>query len=93
MPNTLLEAMSLGIPCISTDCRPGGAREIIEDGEDGLIVPCEDEESLANAMETLLSDPKKAAAFSREAILRCARFAPNAIYDAWERFFLSRLEN
>ena len=92
MPNTLLEAMSLGIPCISTDCRPGGAREIIEDGEDGLIVPCEDEESLAGAMAALLSDPEKAAAFSREAILRCARFAPNAIYDDWERFFLSLLD-
>ena len=92
LPNTLLEAMSLGIPCISTDCRPGGAREIIEDGADGLIVPREDEESLANAMSALLSDPERAAAFSRESVRRSTRFAPKAIYDDWERFFLSILK-
>ena len=54
MPNALMEAMALGLPCISTDCRPGGARTLVEDGVNGMIIPCRDVDALANAMKGLL---------------------------------------
>jgi glycosyltransferase involved in cell wall biosynthesis len=40
IPNALIEAMAIGLPCVSTDCSPGGARELINDGENGVIVDC-----------------------------------------------------
>lgn len=39
MPNALMEAIALGLPCISTDCDGGGAAFLIEDGVNGLLVP------------------------------------------------------
>jgi len=55
LPTVLLEAMSLGTPCISTDVT--GIPEVIRHGETGLIVPQHDPESLADAMEKLLDSP------------------------------------
>ena len=55
LPNSLIEAMSMGIPCISTDCSPGGARQLL--GNDrGLIVPCGDKERLAEAINMYLEN-------------------------------------
>ena len=60
MPNALMEAMSLGLPCIAADCRPGGARTLINDGENGYVVPLRDEGALVDKMNYLLSHPEKA---------------------------------
>lgn len=56
MPNALLEAMSLGLPVISTDCPCGGPREIISDGENGLLIPVGDKEALIEALDSVLKD-------------------------------------
>lgn len=50
LSNSMIEAMALGLPCICTDCDGGGAREMIQDGENGLIVPVKDVEALYQAM-------------------------------------------
>ena len=55
LPNSLIEAMSMGIPCISTDCSPGGARQLLGDDR-GLIVPCGDKERLAEAINMYLEN-------------------------------------
>lgn len=57
MPNALVEAMSVGIPCISTDCPIGGPREIIDDGINGYLVKTNNPEAIANKMEELLIKP------------------------------------
>ena len=54
MPNALMEAMALGIPCVSTDCRPGGARTLIENGVNGILTPCRDENELASSIKKVL---------------------------------------
>jgi glycosyltransferase involved in cell wall biosynthesis len=54
LPTTLLEAMSCGIPSIATDVK--GSSELIEDGENGLLVPPGDPKRLAEAILRLLDD-------------------------------------
>lgn len=54
-PNSLLEAMALGVACIATRC-PTGPEEIVEDGANGLLVPVEDPDGLAGSITRLLQD-------------------------------------
>jgi starch synthase len=49
------EAMCYGLPCVVT--RVGALDEVVLDGETGLVVPPENPEALAGALERLLADP------------------------------------
>ncbi len=66
MPNALMEAMAVGLPCISTDC-PNGPAELIEDGRNGLLVPVGDVEAMSGAILRYLGDPSFSEACGREA--------------------------
>lgn len=55
-PNALMEALAMGVPSISSDCPVGGPRDMIQDGQNGYLVPCSDEEKLANRIIELLRD-------------------------------------
>ncbi len=66
LPGSLLVAMSLGIPCVSTDV--GGASEVINSGKNGILVPPQNPEALAHAVLTLWGSKKLAAKFSQNAL-------------------------
>lgn len=66
LPNSLIEAMCMGIPCISTDCSPGGARQLLGDDR-GLIVPCGGKERLAEAINMYLEQRHIAMQYGEEA--------------------------
>ncbi len=67
MPNVLIEAMALGLPCISTDCPSGGSAELIENNKNGILVSVGDKNALVNAMCTLAEDTSLCESFSKEA--------------------------
>lgn len=92
MPNALMEAMALGIPCVSTDCRPGGARELIQDGVDGFIVKCGDYKCICERIEEILEDEKLAETISINAKKKMGMFVSTKIYDRWEHFFLNQIK-
>ena len=54
LPNSILEAMALGLPVVTTDV--AGAKELVVNGETGFVVPQKDSEGLARAIVTLLAD-------------------------------------
>jgi len=71
LPTVLIEALSFGLPVVSTDC-PSGPAEILQGGRFGRLVPVGDTAALARAMEDAL-----AASVDREALIRRASdFAP-----------------
>ncbi len=86
MPNALMEAMALGVPCISTDCRPGGAKTLITDGENGFIVPIRDATKLAEKMAYLLNNPQVMEKIARHATLLNKTHCEEAIFDKWNHF-------
>lgn len=55
--NSMIEALAMGVPVISTDCPVGGSRTYIEDGVNGLLTPVGDAEALAAAMLQIAGDP------------------------------------
>lgn len=65
VPNSMLEAMSTGLPVVAT--RHGGIPEAVEDGRDGLLTPENDSEALAASLEKIASDPGLFHALSRQA--------------------------
>ncbi len=84
MPNALIEAMAVGLPCISTDCSPGGAAELINSGKNGVIVPCGDEDAIANAAIRLLQNPEEADAYGEKAQSIIQVLAPDNIFGQWK---------
>jgi glycosyltransferase involved in cell wall biosynthesis len=54
MPLALLEAMAEGLPAVAS--RVGGMPEIVQDGENGLLVPPGDATELARALHRLMAD-------------------------------------
>lgn len=83
--NAMLEALALGLPCICTDCPPGGARAFIRDGENGILIPVGDEGALEAAMTRLIEEPGLAKRFSREAVKVRQKLEAKAIAERWER--------
>ncbi|RZU74219.1 Stealth-like protein [Micromonospora kangleipakensis] len=72
---TIVEAMRLGLPVVSTDC-PVGPREIIDDGEDGLLVPSDDLDAYAVALRTRMRNDDLRARMAKMALANSARFDP-----------------
>lgn len=60
IPNSLIEALSVGIPCVSTDCTPGGPRFLTKDGKNGLLVPVDDVDAMATAINAIIEDKELA---------------------------------
>lgn len=89
MPNSLMEAMALGIPVVSTDCPCGGPATLIEDGVNGLLVPVGDAYALSDALRRLLSDEQFLQNISDEAYKITQTLAPEKVNREWEEYLLS----
>jgi sugar transferase (PEP-CTERM/EpsH1 system associated) len=84
--NTILEAMSGGLPVIATDV--GGNADLVADGDTGLVVPAGDVEALALGIVRMARDPAAARAMGRagrERVLQ--RFSLQAMLDAYEALY------
>ena len=88
IPNALLEAMSLGVPCISTDCSPGGASILINNQENGLLVTCDDAQALSKAMVYYIEHPEDAELQAKRAMKVNTIFSEENITKQWVDFII-----
>lgn len=83
MPNVLMEAMALGLPCISTDCPSGGPRSLIHNGKNGLLVSVGNKVEIVEAMKRLLEDRELADHLGTQALRIREDLSMSAIGDRW----------
>lgn len=86
-PNALLEAMAIGLPCVSFDC-PSGPREISNNGEYALLVPPNDVIGLGAALAKLFGNAQlrqELGLKARQSIQQ--RYALSAVLAQWDDLF------
>ena len=84
----LVEAMACGVPAVAFDCKCG-PRDIISDGENGLLVPNGDIPGLAEAMMKLMGDYELRRRMSGKARQVVDTYSEKAVMDKWVRLFTS----
>ncbi|HEY9437484.1 MAG TPA: glycosyltransferase [Streptomyces sp.] len=85
-PLALLEAMASGVPCAAFDCAPG-VREIVRDGEDGLLAPAGDIGALADRLLRLTGNPRMRDTMGRRARVNVQRFSEAEVMRRWDDLF------
>lgn len=83
LSNMLLEAMMMGLPCISTNC--AGADEYITNGKNGLLVNTGDEKAIEEAMCTFLQNPELAKKCGTNAAKASESFDAENVLKQWWR--------
>ena len=82
LPNALIEAMMLGIPCVTTDYP--GSEEVMEDGVTGLIVPRGDAETLARKLIGLARDGASGKALGENARVDAEKYRTENVIAQWQ---------
>ena len=88
LPMALIEAQAYGVPAVSFDCHCG-PREVIVDGETGLLVPEGDVAALARALLALIRDPERRHQMGEQAARLAVRFDFETIMKQWDDLFKS----
>jgi glycosyltransferase involved in cell wall biosynthesis len=87
IPRSILEALSIGRPIVTTDL--AGCRDTVEPGSNGFLVPPRDPKRLADAMSNFLVDPGLASTMSaRSRMLAERKFDVHAV----NRLLLERMQ-
>jgi glycosyltransferase involved in cell wall biosynthesis len=87
MPNALIEAMSLGLPCITTDCMYDTS-ELIQNDINGIVVPKGDIASMSEAMKRLIEDTEYATRLGSKASEIQKEVSPDVINRKWEDYII-----
>ena len=81
--NSMLEALGMGLPTIVTDCPVGGARMIIQDGKNGILVKVGDTLAFYSAMKKVIEDKEFSKRISKEAVKVKELYPIERISERW----------
>lgn len=82
-PNALVEAMSLGLPVIASNCT--GNRDVIQDGVNGLLFESNKPERLVGLIDSLLQSPPQAQGLGLEAKKVAKTYQIDQIHQKWDK--------
>ena len=85
-PLVLLEAMSVGLPPVAFAC-PCGPRDIIKNGEDGLLVEIGDIKGYADGICELIENPQKRLSIATKALEKAKEYPKDKIMQKWVDLF------
>jgi glycosyltransferase involved in cell wall biosynthesis len=85
MPTSVVEASAFGMPIVATSV--GGVPYLIQDGENGLLVPNENSAAMALAVTRLMKEPELAERLSRNAIAMGRQYDWAAVLPQWDALF------
>ena len=86
IPNVIIEAMQQGVPVITTDCSPGGARVLIDNGINGSIVPIHNVNELAFEILRILKNPEIAVKYIENGLKITDRYNEEKIFSMWNQY-------
>ena len=86
IPNILMESIIYGIPSISTDCTPGGARLLLDNGRYGTIVPKGDIDQIAYAIMDYIKNKQFVIERAKNGLKYIQRFSSESIKNQWLNF-------
>ena len=87
LSNALIEAMAVGMPVISTDHPCGGAKVLIQNNENGILVPVNDESAIVLAMKQVIEDADLALALGERARLVRELLSIDRVTTEWKTVF------
>lgn len=92
IPNSLIEAMSVAIPCVATDCTPGGPSFLLKGGTRGVLVPVKNVQEMADAIIRLIENPNYSKEIGKKSYEIVKELAEPQIREMWINAF-KRIKN
>lgn len=86
LPNALMEAMAIGLPCIATDCPCGGPAELINNNKNGILVSVSSEREIFSAICSLIEDRDFSESIGNNARIMMKENDPQSIFYRWQSF-------
>ena len=90
--NSMLEALAIGVPTVSTDYPSGGARKYIKNGKSGYLVNCGDSKAFAEAVIDIIEHNDKAIKMAQSLFELRNSLSADAITERWIQFISDVIE-
>lgn len=91
--NSLIEAMALGLPVVTTNSSPGGARMLVSNKVNGILVDTGSINQIAEAIIELVENPEYADKLGENAQGIVDKYSPNIIRDKWDSYLKEVMVN
>ena len=92
LPMVLLEAMSIGLPCIAYETR-SGVSDIISNNVDGFVIKNRDQDEMIKKLEELMNNVKLRKEMGKKALEKAKQFSKEEITNKWIDFINNAIMN
>ena len=86
MSNSMIEAICVGLPIVTTDV--SGVKELLDNGKNGVIVPCGDVDELSKTFLELMNNERLMEEYSKKSYSKRELFRIDSIVNQWEQLIL-----